>query len=148
MTKEEFQKIFDIASKHYPQEILNHAISVSEYVEQDPRFFLLPEDEQWLVKSIAIAHDLLEDTSCSMEELTNEISSDKDKAQFIKSLDSLTRREYESYPIYIDRIVSVATLFALMVKQSDMKDHLARKETLTPSLKKRYKQVIPLLIGR
>lgn len=51
----------------------------------------------------------------------------------------LTRdRENQTYMDYIKAIVDADNLFAIIVKEADLADHLLRKETLKETLKVRY----------
>lgn len=146
MTYEEMSSVFKCAEKHYSKKKLEHATAVVTYVEQDPRYILMTEDEQRLVRAVAIAHDIIEDTKCSWSELQEGIKDDDIRRQFFIAIDLLTHKHEDSYDDYIDTIIRSKNIFAIMVKQADMKDHICRKGTLTKKLKEKYLPVMPRLL--
>ena len=142
----DMEAVFKCAEKHYSAKKLEHAVMVTSYVQQDPRFMLMTPDEQNFVLAVAMAHDLIEDTKCSWSELQNCISDDDEKRQLYIAVDLLTHRHEVSYGDYIDIIIRSKNIFAIMVKQADMKDHIVRKGTLTKKLKEKYEPVMPRLL--
>ena len=93
-----------------------------------------------------MAHDLIEDTKCSWSELQDCVSDDDEKRQLYIAVDLLTHRHEHTYGEYIDMIIRSKNIFAIMVKQADMKDHIVRKGTLTKKLKEKYLPVMPRLL--
>ena len=146
MTKEEFMSVVKVSDKYYSKKKSDHAMSVMNYVLLDPRYELMTDEEKNMVAAIAYAHDVIEDTKCSWSELEAGINNDEDCRQFYLALDLLTRRHEMTYYDYIETIVKSKNLFAIMVKQADMKDHLIRKSTLTKKLKEKYEPVMPMLL--
>ena len=146
MTYEEMKSVFDCARKHYSAKKLEHATKVTEYVELDCRYDLMTREEQNFVRAVAIAHDVIEDTKCSWSELQSGIVDDEERRQFYIAVDLLTHRHEDSYDNYIDKIIRSKNIFAIMVKQADMKDHIRRASTLTKKLKEKYLPVMPRLL--
>ena len=70
------------------------------------------------LKIIAVLHDVVEDTNLSLLHLKS-LGFDK---EILEALDSLTRREDESYPEFIQRVK--ANPLAIKVKIEDIKDNL------------------------
>jgi hypothetical protein len=146
MTVTEMRAVFDCAEKHYSAKKLEHALAVVSYVEADPRYLLMTTEEQNFVRAVAIAHDVIEDTKCSWSELQSGIENDDTRRQFYIAVDLLTHRHETEYGDYIDIIIRSKNIFAIMVKQADMKDHIVRKGTLTKKLKEKYLPVMPRLL--
>ncbi len=146
MTKEEFMTVYHVADKHYSKKKMEHALSVMRYVLDDCRYALMTEEEKRLVAAIALAHDIIEDTKCSWSELQSGIEDDAERRKFYVAIDLLTHRPEVSYDEYIDQIIRSKNLYAIMVKQADMKDHLMRKATLTAKKKAKYEPVLSKLL--
>ena len=62
----------------------------------------------------------------------------------VADVDTLTRREGETYFAYIDRVRSGSDT-ARRVKLADIEDHLARSDHIGPSLIRRYMRAAELL---
>ena len=73
---------------------------------------------------IAVLHDVLEDTACSVVDLRRAGYSE----QVIKALDRLTRRDGEAYEPYIERVAE--DTLARQVKLADLTDNLANNRRL------------------
>jgi (p)ppGpp synthase/HD superfamily hydrolase len=73
---------------------------------------------------VAVLHDVLEDTACSVVELRRAKFSER----VISALDRLTRRDGEAYEPYIERIAEDS--LARQVKLADLKDNLANNRRL------------------
>ena len=73
---------------------------------------------------VAVLHDVLEDTACSVVDLRRAGYSE----QVIEALDRLTRRDGEAYAPYIERIAE--DTLARQVKLADLKDNLANNRRL------------------
>lgn len=67
---------------------------------------------------VAVLHDVVEDTSWTLEKLSDEGFSDSTLA----ALDALTKREGETYEAFIDRVL--ANPLASRVKRLDLEDNL------------------------
>lgn len=146
MNYDDMSRVFKCAEKHYSAKKLEHATMVTSYVEQDPRFALMSIEEQNMVRAVAMAHDVIEDTKCSWSELQSCIENEEDYRQFYIAVDLLTHKHEDTYGEYIDLIIRSKNIFAIMVKQADMKDHIMRKGTLTKKLKEKYEPVMPRLL--
>jgi (p)ppGpp synthase/HD superfamily hydrolase len=79
-------------------------------------------------ETVALLHDILEDTETTEDELPEEYRED---------IITLTRKDTETYFDYIER-VSRGSKRAITIKLLDIEDHLNNKETLKTSLEKRY----------
>ncbi|HEV8194104.1 MAG TPA: hypothetical protein VGP82_21870 [Ktedonobacterales bacterium] len=73
---------------------------------------------------VAVLHDVLEDTACSVVDLRRAGYSE----QVLEALDRLTRREGEAYEPYIERIAEDP--LARHVKLADLTDNLANNRRL------------------
>jgi (p)ppGpp synthase/HD superfamily hydrolase len=73
---------------------------------------------------VAVLHDVLEDTACSVGELRRAGCSE----QVIEAVDRLTRRDGEAYESYIERIAEDP--LARQVKLADLTDNLANNRRL------------------
>ena len=73
---------------------------------------------------VAVLHDVLEDTACSVVDLRDAGYSDS----AIEALDRLTRRVGEAYETYIERIAEHP--LARQVKLADLTDNLANNRRL------------------
>lgn len=146
MDYEDMERVFKCAEKHYSDKKFEHAKQVTLYVELDPRYLMMTLEEQYLVRAIAMAHDLIEDTKCTWSELRNCIKDEVSYRSFYIAVDLLTRKHDDSYNDYIDIIIRSKNVFAIMVKQADMKDHICRKGTLSKKLKEKYEPVMPKLL--
>ncbi len=67
---------------------------------------------------VAVLHDLIEDTACSLEELSKAGYSQ----EILDALDCLTRRHDETYSAFIDRVKE--NPLAVKVKLADLEDNL------------------------
>jgi hypothetical protein len=146
MKYEDMLAVFAVAQKKYSAKKLEHATQVMKYVQDDPRFMLMTEEEKNFVMAVAMAHDVIEDTKCSWSELQGGIEDEDVRRQFYIAIDLLTHRHEDSYDDYIAKIIRSKNIFAIIVKQADMKDHLMRKETLTDKKKAKYYPVMPKLL--
>ena len=67
---------------------------------------------------VTVLHDLIEDTACSLEELSKAGYSQ----EILDALDCLTRRHDETYSAFIERVKE--NPLAVKVKLADMEDNL------------------------
>lgn len=87
----------------------------SPYIFHPMRLMLqLSKEEDWIA---AILHDVVEDTDWTLEKLADEGFS----REVVSIIDSLTRREGESYENYIGRLVHDPA--ACRIKLLDLKDN-------------------------
>lgn len=142
MDMNKYLEVVKICKEYYPSTIYEHAKKVEEYVILDSRYALLSVEEQWLIRAVALAHDLLEDTNC-----TKDILKETDK-NFSIYVDELTHKKNISYYNYVKNIIESNHYISIIVKTADIKDHLMRKKTLTPRLKEKYAKVIPLFLNK
>ena len=111
----------------YPLEIKKHAERVANYASIYGKDYAL----------VGLLHDIIKDTNTTLDELPIDIR---------KDINTLTRRKNETYFDYIHRVKNGSDR-AITIKCIDIYDHLKQKETLKPSLKKRYKKAIKILKG-
>lgn len=123
--------VMDLAEKYYPKNKLKHAIRVADFAakEAQTRNDITPK----AAFIVGIAHDLLEDTECSKDELEKAIG-----ISLLKSVVILTNVKDETYDEYIKSILNSGDPLAILVKRADMKDHFMQEDTLTEKLIKKY----------
>ena len=90
-------------------------------------------------RAVAYLHDVVEDSDVELSDLNAFFSGD-----VVADVDTLTRREGETYFAYIDRVRSGSDT-ARRVKLADIEDHLARSDHIGPSLIRRYVRAAELL---
>ena len=108
--------------ERYPIDVLEHAERVMNLVRPFGKDYMM----------VALLHDILEDTEVIYDDLSKVLPYDIVREIFI-----LTRKSDETYFEYIDRITK-STRRVVVIKYYDILDHLNNKETLKPSLEKRY----------
>ena len=126
-----------MAKKYYKPDTYEHALRVASYVADNT---MIPKGLMDICISIAIMHDLIEDTH--YEEFENIPSELKDGLSII-SKDKNT--DYNDYVHYIANNKRSCPE-AYFVKLADMKDHLAQTETLTEKLRNKYLAALPYLL--
>lgn len=111
-----------------------HLLAVSERMERTEE------------KVVALLHDIVEDTACTLTQLTTFGFSD----EIVQAVDALTRRSDEIYMTYIERLSK--NPLALTVKIEDLKQnmdlsrlHIVTKRDL--SRNKRYQKALDYLIA-
>lgn len=131
-----------VARKYYDKSIYYHVMRVAGYVVNNN---LIPKDKMERCITLAIMHDLLEDTEfnyycdCykSYSDYNNTclqlLTRDKEKVSYEEYLSNI-KSNYNSYPE------------AYWVKLADMKDHLSETDTLTDTLKEKYLKALPCLL--
>lgn len=126
-----------MARQYYDLDTYNHALRVAEYVADNN---MIPDDKMDNCISLAIMHDLIEDTP--YEEF-NTIP-----AALKHGMENITHMHGEKYIDYIKRINRDKGLCpeAYWVKLADMKDHLLQVDTLTDKLKEKYLKALPYLL--
>jgi len=92
--------------------------------------------------TIAILHDLVEDTPITMEYIIDQFG-----VQVATAIDHLTRRDKEPYGSYIDRVR--LNPVACLIKVIDLVDHLREedKALLSPDLRARYRRAYLEITG-
>lgn len=125
------------AKTYYNLKTYNHALRVAEYVSDNDT---IPNDKMDLCISLAIMHDLVEDTCYSQYNIT--------PIDLSKGLKNITKQIDVKYIDYIKNIVANRKECpeAYWVKLADIKDHLCQKETLTEKLKEKYLEALRYLL--
>lgn len=140
MLESQYDSIKELCYKNYSRRNLAHVLKVEEYIMNEGLYALVPEDMQFQLRAVALGHDLLEDTKCTLQSIK-----DIDPACAQQIL-SLTKTNDTDYLDYINFIFSdLNDMVVKMVKICDMKDHLARKETLTEKLERKYKPAVEVI---
>ena len=146
-------KMIKLCKDNYTGKTLSHAIRVADYVLDNVILFNLPVDK-YLLYYCALAHDLIEDTDVTYEEvkgILNIYNSEKVE----NTLKLLTHnKERESYVDYIKRIRESGDTMAYIIKIADMKDHLTLLNAedcdlsaeVKEKLKKKYDEALPYLL--
>lgn len=122
------------ARYYYDTKTYEHALRVMEYVSE---MWIIPNDaERDYCMSLALMHDLVEDTNFNLADIPPE------EHTFKRALELLTKPKDMSYVDYCKKLKdsssSACGRYAYWVKLADMKDHLNQKETLTDKLKEKY----------
>lgn len=134
MTLEQFSKIYSLCEHNYSINAWRHVTSVMEYVKQDLLYRFYPEETRRYLCALAIAHDAIEEKFCTITQLVT-------LGLYSRDIRALTRYDDESYEEYINNLFKNGSQCAILVKKADMRDHLIKKETLTPKLKEKYSSV-------
>ena len=124
-------KVMDLAQKYYPKNKLKHAIRVAGFACADAQTRTNVNSLSAFI--IGIAHDLLEDTECSHEELEQAIGKN-----LMSSVIILTKSDNITYEDYITEVKLSNDPLAILVKKADIKDHFSQEETLTKKLIEKY----------
>lgn len=125
------------AKKYYDLKTYNHALRVAGYVADND---IIPDDKMDLCISLAIMHDLVEDTCYSEFNII--------PIELSTGLKNITRKRDDKYIDYIKNIVvnKKECPEAYWVKLADIKDHLCLKDTLTEKLKEKYLEALRYLL--
>ena len=115
--------------ERYPIDVMEHAERIMYLVK--------PFGSEYMI--VALLHDILEDTEVTYEDLSKVLPYD-----IVNDIFALTRKSNETYFEYIERITT-STRRVIVIKYYDILDHLNNKETLKPSLEKRYLKAKELL---
>lgn len=131
-----------MCNQYYDNKTFQHCLRVAKYAIDN--VCLESEGSKETVFIIALCHDLLEDTSISIDTIAEATGF---SVNFLTNvLGALTRQESESYLEYIQRLKRNTSPYPYIIKLADMKDHLSQKETLTEKLKEKYWKALPELL--
>ncbi|MGN1400427.1 MAG: GTP pyrophosphokinase [Bacillus sp. (in: firmicutes)] len=97
-------------------------------------------------KMVAVLHDIIEDTSCTLDDLRQEGFPD----EILEAVDAITKRPGESYGTYLERVAF--NPLAKIAKIADLKDNsdLSRLPEPTDEDRRRaekYKTALQFLLG-
>lgn len=132
-------RLMELAEKWYPKKKYYHALRVAGFAVAMSQYDSRVDQKDAFI--VGLAHDLIEDTDCSYDELVEIIGVD-----LFSSVSILTKDDNEEYEDYIRDILASNDPLAILVKRADMKDHLTQTETLTDKLKEKYFPVMGLLL--
>jgi len=133
---EKAKRIAEIAHKGQVrlggEPFINHPMRLTAHFDSETR------------KTVAVLHDLVEDTNWTLEDLRNEGFSD----EVVDAVDSLTRREHESYLNFILR--AAKNEIGKEVKLIDVEDNLAdcEKQIADPKMHSVHRQKFKYLRTR
>ena len=96
--------------------------------------------ETYEEKIVAILHDVVEDTECTLEMLQEKLGN----SNVVEAVDAITRREGEDYFTYIERVSRNS--IAKKIKIWDLRDNLSRRGA-SIKLQDRYKKALEFLLG-
>lgn len=125
-------ELAQLAEKHYSKKKFAHAVRVATYAFEKALVTkgIKPEEAY----AVGLAHDLIEDTCCTPDELLEVMDS-----FLVGDVLMLTKDDEEEYGQYIMHIVTTGSDLAKLVKGADMKDHMMQYDTLTDKLLNKYK---------
>lgn len=150
-----FELAKNIAEEYYDEKTLAHARRVAMIVCTTNAYHISTisktKDNVELLQSIALLHDILEDTNFDPKLFIEENKCDCIFVRYMFSIvRTLTKDKETRYNDYIkdisENIDSPGGTVAYIVKVADMLDHLAQKETLTDRLKDKYISALPFLL--
>ena len=142
----EWAQFLMICRKFYSEKNFLHCMDVSENALGICYLNNISIDEQF-VKSVALGHDLLEDTDFRNSEDWVKLSKEMQACLVL-----ISKGQEESYNNYIQRIKCLLdnknslSECVYIVKLADLIDHLMRYKTLTDSLKKRYLKALDIML--
>lgn len=133
-----YRAILDVICFHKPQKDKNgdnyykHPIAVAGY------FFQERDIEAAIV---ALLHDLVEDTSVTMDYIYNQYPT-----SIAKAVDDITRREDETYKQYVKRCIK--NPLARRVKKQDVLDNLRPERMFKDAPLERYHWTLAAIQGK
>ena len=131
-------KAMELATRYYDENTYAHAMRVAGYVAQN---MTIPYEYRDECVALAICHDLIEDTECSVVGFPD---------NFGEALKLLTKPKGEDYVEYCKRLRPTRGTHyqncAYWVKLVDMKDHLTLTDTLTEKRKEKYLAGLAVLL--
>lgn len=135
MLDKRLSKIILLAETHYDKKTFKHALRVACYAsDMALQHTRVDNTDAFLV---GVAHDLIEDTACTPEEMEDILGTHLSSSVYI-----LTKDDDMPYGEYIDSVLDSNDDIAILVKRADIKDHLSQIDTLTDKLKEKY---LPIL---
>lgn len=132
-------KMIAFAEEKYSKKKFYHALRVAGYAfdkAADSRH-VKPYD----ALMVGIAHDLLEDTDCTPDMLSEIMTSEQ-----VGAVLELTKGDDEDYETYIMSIIEKGSDLAKLVKSADMKDHYMLSDTMTEKLHKKYQPYLKFFL--
>lgn len=96
--------------------------------------------ETYEEKMVAILHDVIEDTECTLEILQEKLGN----LNVVEAMDAITRRNGEEYFTYIERVSK--NPIARKIKIWDLRDNLSRRGA-SLELQERYKKALGVLLN-
>lgn len=127
-----------LSKKYYDADTYAHVLRVMQYVADND---MIPTEYREECVSLAIMHDLLEDTKFETFGLPS---------NFTKALELISMQKNMTYMDYIRNIKentdSTWGKCTWWVKIADMKDHLSLTDTLTEQRKKKYLEALAYLL--
>lgn len=155
-------KVIDLCQKNYNERTMSHAIRVANYALTH----ILVKNcdvncHKGLLYCCALCHDLVEDTTVTVEEIADVITFNEtsdvisyDKEHIKDILNLLTHdKEENDYIEYIKKIRNSKNFIAYVIKLADMKDHLIQLNTsdrlsleVKAKLQKKYWEALPYLL--
>jgi hypothetical protein len=121
------EKALELATKAHEGQIdkagqpyIFHPMSVVKAVEESLNEYTVSEEDMDVIKCAGYLHDVIEDTKYTLDDLR--IMGFNDTV--IKALDVLTKRSYETYEMYILRLVLSSNPVARLIKIEDLKQNI------------------------
>ena len=142
----EWAQFLMICKKFYSVEDFSHCLNVSGCV-LDICYLNNISTDDYFIKSVALGHDLLEDTDFRESEDWNKLSKEMQACLVL-----ISKGQNDSYANYIQRVCKLhgnkdsLSECVYIVKLADLIDHLMRYKTLTDSLKKRYIKALDIML--
>lgn len=142
----EWAQFLMICKKFYSKEDFSHCLNVSGYVLDICYFNNISADDHF-IKSVALGHDLLEDTDFRESEDWGKLSKEMQACLVL-----ISKGQNDSYANYIQRIRELynnkdsLSECVYIVKLADLIDHLMRYKTLSNSLKERYFKALDIML--
>jgi (p)ppGpp synthase/HD superfamily hydrolase len=135
-----YELAWELAYRLHETVTFAHVKRVAEYIEEKSgRLGIADAEYESSVLSVALLHDILEDTPMT-EPVLRQLFAKK----IADAIVALTRKQNEIYDEYIERVK--LNDIARIVKQVDIEDHLAQVSTLKPSLRPRYLKAREVLL--
>lgn len=134
--------LLSLCAERYDEKTFQHCLRVAKFAAEN--VCLESEDEKLTAYQVALAHDLIEDTTTSIEEIAEAMGS---SISFVENvLSALTKGKTEKYVDYIIRLKKNTSPYPYIVKLADMKDHLTQTDTLTDKLREKHIEALPYLL--
>jgi len=92
----------------------------------------------WELATAAVLHDTVEDTDTAILDIGIKFGK-----RIMQLVDLVSRRSYESYVEFIDRIAADAE--ASLIKLADIRDNLYRRGAVSSGMEKRYLKAVATL---